>query len=451
MSVSPMNKTVLGARSAGQRVWRSSFVRDVLSLSGGTGIAQVIALAILPLLSRLYSPADFGLLTLYISIVTILTVFSSFSYELMIMQARSHRAASQLVWLVLAIGICAAGTVLVGVALFRHQIANLMGAPEIAAWLWTVPMLMVQTAAYKAFRYWKLRMRKFALISHSLITRALVFAAVAAVVPFIPLGTTLNGAGLITAFIFSEIAKTLVLVGAAHYDDKKHFAPFNLARMEAVGRRHGAVAATMSVSWVTSFGYLRFPDFIISSFFGTATLGLYSMVGRAVAAPSRLVANAIGDVYRQRASELHRKHGRFHALTLKALGTTAAISFVPFVVAIIYAPTLFSTLLGPEWKLAGHYASILLVGEFLSFIISPIQSASLIVQDRRFIFFWSFARLLLILGLYPFLRLGLLDFIGFLWAMVGIRILMNILAGAASYSCAKSGRPLRWRAHETLS
>ena len=55
-SVSALDKMALDARSAGQRVWQSRFVRDVLLLSGGTGIAQVIALAMLPVLSRLYTP-----------------------------------------------------------------------------------------------------------------------------------------------------------------------------------------------------------------------------------------------------------------------------------------------------------------------------------------------------------------------------------------------------------
>ena len=71
-SLSALDKMALDAHSVWQRVWQSRFVRDVLLLSGGTGIAQVVALAMLPVLSRLYSPEDFGLLTLYISIVTVL-------------------------------------------------------------------------------------------------------------------------------------------------------------------------------------------------------------------------------------------------------------------------------------------------------------------------------------------------------------------------------------------
>ncbi len=188
---------------------------------------------------------------------------------------------------------------------------------------------------------------------------------------------------------------------------------------------------------------------MITSFFGAATLGLYSMVERIVGAPARLVSSAVNDVYRQRASELHRKQRRFDALTLKALGMSAALSFVPFVVGIIYAPTLFSILLGPEWELAGHYASILLVGEFLAFIIKSCEGAPVIVEDKGFIFFYGLAWLLLTLGLFPLLYLGGLDFVGFLWAIVGVRILMLSVGAVGNFLCAKSGRALGRRAHET--
>ena len=86
--------------------------------------------------------------------------------------------------------------------------------------------------------------------------------------------------------------------------------------------------------------------------------------------------------------------------------------------------------------------SILLVGEFFAFIITPIDNASVIVGAKRFIFLWSLARLVLTLSLFPLLLFGVLDFVGFLWAIVAIRILMVSLYGAASFQFARTGRPV---------
>jgi len=442
MSVSTLDKIALGVHGAGQRIWRSLFVRDVLTLSGGVGIAQLIALAILPVLTRLYSPADFGLLVLYISIVTVLSIFAGLQYELTIILSRSHRSASQLVWLVLAISICAAGAILVVVFLFRHQIANLLGAPELAAWLWTAPALMVITGIYRVLNYWKIRLRQFGVVAQSSIVRAVVFAAIATVVAFIPLATTLKGAGLIIAFIFSEIAKMLVLLLSVRNRDRKQFAPADRRRVVAVGRRHGPMAVTMFASHGLENVYGRIPDLMINSFFGAVALGHYGMVNRVIAVPTTLVANSIRGVFLQRASILHRKGGQFAVPMLKVVGATALISFVPFIVAIIFAPTFFSIVLGAEWELAGRYASILLVGEFIAFIVAPTSCGAFIVNDRRFIFLIHLARLLLTLSLLPVVYLGLLDFVDFLWGLVGIRILVNAIGGLGAFMCAKLGRPV---------
>src|SRR5262245_21680964 len=441
MGVMPVESMGLGARNLWRMAFNSRFVRDVLLLSGGIGIAQLIALTILPVLTRLYSPKDFGVLTLYISIVTLLSVFTSFDYERMIMLSRSHRSASQPVWLVLAISTGAARVGVVILGLFRHKIADLLGAPDVVDWLFAVPALLVCASGYRALSFWKMRLRQFAVVSRSMVANSFAFAVTATLFAFTPIASQ-QAAGLILAFICSEVVKTHVLIQSVRKLDSKEFAAASSRRIGMVGRRHGPMALTMSLSTGMGLIYDRIPDFLISSFFGAATLGLYGMIERIVAAPSRLVSRAIGDVYRQRASVLHRTQGRFDVLTLKTIATTALISFVPFLLAVIHAQELFSVLLGPQWESAGRYASILLVGEFFAFTITPIDNAPVIVGAKRFIFLWSLARLLLTLSLFPLLLFGVLNFVGFLWATVTIRILMVSLDGAASLQFARTGRPV---------
>ena len=416
----------------------SRFVRDVLMLSGGTGLAQIIAVAVLPVLTRLYSPHDFGVLTLFISIVVLLTAFTTFNYELMIMLSKSHRSASQLVWLILALSSVVASIALFVVALVHQRLADIFGMPELSAPLYAVPPLIIFTTLYQALRYWKMRLMQFTIVARSMIVRALTFAVCAPFFAFIPFGMN-RAQCLIAAVAGSEIFKTLVRTESIRKAKVTELAPARRIRMSVVARRHGPLALTRSVSTGMSLIYDRVPDLIISSFFGAATLGLYGMVERIVAAPSRLVSGAIGDVYRQRASVLHRTEGRFDQLTLRTIGATALISFVPFLIAILSAPKLAPSILGPDWAAAGHYASILLVGEFVAFITTPIDDAVLIVGAKRFVFFWSLARLLLTLSLFPLAQFGILNFTQFLWGLVTVRITMVGIYGAAALQYSRTG------------
>ena len=75
------------------------FTRNVITLVKGTTIAQAIPILISPILTRIYSPSEFGILAIYISLLSILSVISTGKYELAIMLPDDEEEAIQLIWL----------------------------------------------------------------------------------------------------------------------------------------------------------------------------------------------------------------------------------------------------------------------------------------------------------------------------------------------------------------
>jgi len=63
---------------------KNAFVRSVSVLVGGTAGAQILLVLAAPLLTRLYTPEDFGLLAVYASLLALIGVISSLRYELAI-------------------------------------------------------------------------------------------------------------------------------------------------------------------------------------------------------------------------------------------------------------------------------------------------------------------------------------------------------------------------------
>ena len=61
-----------------------SFLNNVLTLLAGTILAQIITVSVSPILTRLYTPEDFGVFALYTSIASILVIFGTCRYELAI-------------------------------------------------------------------------------------------------------------------------------------------------------------------------------------------------------------------------------------------------------------------------------------------------------------------------------------------------------------------------------
>ena len=63
---------------------KEEFSKNVLTLVSGTAIAQIIPIAISPVLTRIYTPEEFGIYAIFTSIVIIFSVISNGRYELAI-------------------------------------------------------------------------------------------------------------------------------------------------------------------------------------------------------------------------------------------------------------------------------------------------------------------------------------------------------------------------------
>ncbi|TSA51928.1 MAG: hypothetical protein D4R43_00025 [Sphingobacteriales bacterium] len=64
---------------------KTEFSKNVANIVGGTLVSQLITIAISPVLSRLFSPAEFGLYSIFINIAATTAVVSTFRYEYAVM------------------------------------------------------------------------------------------------------------------------------------------------------------------------------------------------------------------------------------------------------------------------------------------------------------------------------------------------------------------------------
>ena len=83
-----------GRRNLAARLVPGGFYHSILLLFSGTAAGQAIQVACIPLLTRLYSPEDFGTFALFVSIVSLLATISALRYEVAILLPRleSHAA-----------------------------------------------------------------------------------------------------------------------------------------------------------------------------------------------------------------------------------------------------------------------------------------------------------------------------------------------------------------------
>lgn len=74
----------------------NNFLRSILVLMTGTAMSQLIPIIASPLLTRIFSPENFGSFAFYLSIITIASTVVTGKYEQAIPLPKSNRSASYL-------------------------------------------------------------------------------------------------------------------------------------------------------------------------------------------------------------------------------------------------------------------------------------------------------------------------------------------------------------------
>ena len=142
----------------------SSGVRNVLKLLSANVVAQVIGLVVYPFLTRMYSPEDFGLLNLFLSIGNVLVVLALADYYYSIVLPKEERQASSLVHASLILLVLTTGLLAVSI-FFSKQVAHLFNSPHLAEYYWLLPIYVFIMGLWNILNYWYIRQKRFGSIS----------------------------------------------------------------------------------------------------------------------------------------------------------------------------------------------------------------------------------------------------------------------------------------------
>jgi len=187
---------------------KSEFVSNSLTLFTGTTVAQIIPVLISPLLTRLYTPGDFGVLALYMSFASVLSVFATGRYEMAIMLPKKDSDAVNVFFLSLIISMFVSIIVLLLVVFFHDTITLWSGNKRISPLLYFLPLSVLSLGSYKSLNYWFNRSNKFKNIAVSKVVATSSNSAIS-----LASGVAdKSGYGLVFGWIFGQLSSMLFLL-----------------------------------------------------------------------------------------------------------------------------------------------------------------------------------------------------------------------------------------------
>ena len=196
-----------------------NFFQNISIVMSGTVIANVIPLVISPILTRLYSPSDFGLLSIFVAIASMLSVISAMRYDLAIVQPHNDKDAASIVVLSISIVVLMSMISTIFLYLLKDKIQSLFNIDDMGSWIYLIPLSVFITGSYQALNFWHIRKKNFKNIALCKINRGIGVSSAQIALNYI----SNSSISLMLGYVFGEFFALLTHLKKSLRKDKKIF------------------------------------------------------------------------------------------------------------------------------------------------------------------------------------------------------------------------------------
>ncbi len=337
-------------------------------LLSGTTMAQLIPLLVSPVLTRIYTPEEFGALGLFVALVGILSNITSGRYERAIMLPRKNPSAVKIFYLSIILSLAVNMVFFLIILFLNNLLVKWNVSPLYVRWLVWVPIATFLYNVLQSFTFLNNRQKKYGKLAASKMTKSLGATSLQVGMGFMNTGA----AGLIGGNIGGHVLGIGYLWNKSQTYLKKFHQPITYSnlRTEAIRYRNFPIYNT----WTNSINKLsnQLPVLFFTRLFSASIVGWYSFAHRILATPVNLVGIAIGQVFYQKAAVENDNEEKFRIFTTKLINKLLNISFIPVALLLVFGDYIFGFVFGEEWRIAGEYSQALIVWLFFVFINAPL-------------------------------------------------------------------------------
>ena len=379
-------------RSVTPEILGSAFVKNVITLGSGNLIAQVITVASAPVISRLFEPAHFGVLAVFVSISSFITVISSMTYEqAIVLPSENTNALNVLVFsfaiLFLTCSLCA-----VAALLFSPYFADALGSSELEFWLLFVPVAVFLRGAIAILRNWFVRQKSFRDLAAAGVLRSAVTVLGKIGAGFIIGAFT---GGLIATTIIGTLAASLYMsFRALHARPHITLTEINYRSMIEQASRYRRFPIYFSFTALLNSVSQEIVVLLFAFLYSPAVVGLFHLSRKILQQPTLFISKSVSDVYFQKAAQQTSDGQDLARGFLRTTMGLALLAVVPFGFVAAFGRPFFSFVFGSNWAEAGFYAQILSPWLFFLFINRPANAIFLVQQKMEMLFIYNVAIML---------------------------------------------------------
>lgn len=368
----------------------NNFARNVIKLSTGDFIAQIISMGAVPIITRLYAPGEYGVFSIYLSIVMVLYPISTLRFCSALMLPKDRNDAANLLGLSVLSVICC--SILLSIVIFIAGTFSFIPKSwlekNFAVYIFLIPLGVLVQGTLMSISFWALRNKMFgnmaiARITESVADRVLVLGA-----GFLtnPVATYLIYGRIIGPFV----ALCIQLRQCLSYEVKALWKSMSFSSMFRLARRYSEYNLLSTGAFFMNNLGRSAPVLLLAMFYSPLETGLYALSTRMIQMPLMLIGESISKVFLQQATFNSGNATALAQDTKKLLGYLVYISLPLVVILTCFGNSMFGFIFGPKWTEAGTYTQIIAISFLAMFLYRPLSAFFDAFERPRAMFIYNF-------------------------------------------------------------
>ncbi|MFA0075118.1 lipopolysaccharide biosynthesis protein [Vibrio cyclitrophicus] len=389
----------------------SNVFKGMITLFVGAGFARIIGLVSIPILSRIYSPESYGVLAIYVSLVSVLAPIMTLRYVQAIPLPKRDLMAFNLLSVCFKLIILFSLILILILYIWGETILMRFNMEALIPWQWLIVLGVFGTALYELLSSWATRKRQYKVIAKTQITQSLIGNLIK-----ISLGLlAFKSSGMLIGQLVSQSAGVTSIIKHCREDFKLYLTKVSLTKEKLVAKYYQDFVWFRLPSQFLMVISTQAPVIMMASLFDTNSVGQYGLAKMVLMVPSALIGQAVSRAFYAEIARIGKSD--FKKIKIITWDVQKKLIMVGAPIMIIFstfAPWFFVVFFGNEWVVAGEYARILSPYILLILISTPLIQVLNIVGSQSVFLMINITRalgLIFLFFLVDYFKLTAVDFI----------------------------------------
>lgn len=364
----------------------SKYLKKFSALASSELAAQGIQIAVIPLLTRLYSPTTFGQYELFKSTALMLIVISFFNYDLSVYSSRNTKERINSIILNIAILIFTTLVTTVLLLVFNDFFVSFIKSDIKDDWAWALPLYVFLTALTNLMLIILTKDGSFYLLAKIKIILSVLIAVTQIAFGYMNLGYW----GLLYSTLFVQAIAFAMYFFAFYKEFRSWVHEIDFKEVKSVFFQNWRLPLL-----VLPGNFLNNVAQVIPVFFlgriDYSVLGYFSLARKIIDFPLKFVIASVQRLYVKELTDEVAETGKGNITFKKNLKLLSAIAIILFVGVMTLTKLLLPRLFGQEWAPATSFVIILSVLFCFRFIFGGLSFVMVLGKAPKLDLWWQIA------------------------------------------------------------